>query len=486
MRPCFIACGLGLVLPIYAQLNVQPCLTTVILPFITVSDTHDGFQNEYTRTYQEFYSEGLREKTYTITQTCSDIDCQPPPIETAPPPGFTAAVVKCSSCGGPGLQAATLTFPTQSIEAYSSSGYVIVPISSTQPTQDLVDQNGDQSYQTPSDNGDSSPSAVALSGTNQENDSTNHSESHFGDSSDQSGSGSGSLGGLDIQNKQHGQDESDSSDSQQSGSYGGSYEGGSYGGGSENQQGDDSSSKGDSNQPGSNDGGSDRGNGSSNDQAASGLGGTNSEKQWNSTETVSGPEPVSETSTAGDDSGSSSSSSSSAQDIVHDSPDGALDTPDASNDTSPSYQDGAGASDAASLGGEHSDTSSNHTSDASSSDDSSGGSSGNTSGASNDTFDSPGNDTPGHSDGDTTGSSGNNTPGSSGDDTPGSSGSDSSSSQDDSSSKENGIPADLADDPDAPDAPPIVSSANSTQTNIFACIMATIASIFITSLPALV
>ncbi|KAJ4246281.1 hypothetical protein NW762_013632 [Fusarium torreyae] len=445
MIPRSIACGFGLVLPAYAQFTIKPCLTTVTLPFITVSDTHDGFENTYTRTYKEFYSQGLREKTYTITQTCSDIDCQPPPIETAPPPGFTQAVVECSSCGGTGLQAATLTFPTESIQAYSSSGYVVVPISFARPTQALVDQNGDQSYQNPSNDDSSSPSAVALAGTNQENGSTHYNGgSHSGGSSDQPDSESGVLGGLDVQYKHQDHVGSDSSDSQQAG-------------GSEQQQGDEGSSGNASKQPGSNNGSSAQGDGSSDEQAAGSLGGTGSNEQWNSTETASGPEPVSETSTHGENLGGSSSSN---QSDVYDSPDGASNPPGASNDTSSSssYQYEAAPSDSVSAEGGHFDTNSDHQTDTHSS--------GNSSGASDDTFDPAGGDASG----------------SSGDNTHGTSGNDSSSSQDHSSSKQKVAPEDSNNDADSPDVPPIVSSANSTKTNIFACIMAIMASIFITGL----
>lgn len=55
------------------------------------------------------------------------MNCAPPPIQTAPPRGFTCAVVKCDKCGGQGTQTATLTFPTDSIPAYTSAGYVIAP-----------------------------------------------------------------------------------------------------------------------------------------------------------------------------------------------------------------------------------------------------------------------------------------------------------------------------------------------------------------------
>ncbi|KAM0551282.1 hypothetical protein ACHAPJ_008385 [Fusarium lateritium] len=369
------------------------------------------------------------------------IDCQPPPIETAPPPGFTQAVVECSNCGGTGLQSATLTFPTQSIEAYSSFGYIVVPISSARPTQAVVDQNGDQSYQTPSNDDSSSPSAVALAGTNQENGSTHYdSGSHSGGSSDQSDSGSGVLGGLDVQYKHQDQVGSDSSDSQQAG-------------GSEQQQGDEGSSGNASKQPGSNNGSSAQGDGSSDEQAAGRLGGTDSNEQWNSTKTASGPKAVSETSAPGNDLGTSSSSN---QSDVYDSPDG-LHPSGASNDPSSTNQDDAASSDAASADKEHSDANSDDSTGASASSD--------TSGASDDTFDPAGDDT--------SGSSGDNTHGTSGND---------SSSQDYSSSKQNAAPEDSDGDTDAPHVPPIVSSANFTTTNIFACIMTTIASIFITTL----
>jgi hypothetical protein len=133
MRFTTISCGLSFLLPVYARVISDPCATTTTLPVITVTKGTDGYYNQYTRTYQEFYPQGLTTKVYTITQSCSSINCQPLPIETAPPPGFTSAVVKCDKCGGSGTKVATLTFPTESVEAYSSSGYVVIPIA--QPTQ---------------------------------------------------------------------------------------------------------------------------------------------------------------------------------------------------------------------------------------------------------------------------------------------------------------------------------------------------------------
>ncbi|KAJ4123002.1 hypothetical protein NW768_009994 [Fusarium equiseti] len=131
---------LGFILPTYALVAYQPCLTTTALPLITVVGGPDGYHSEYTRTYQEFCPSGLTKKIYTITETCSSIYCHAAPIETAPPPGFTHAVVKCSACGGQGTQVATLTFPTESVEAYSSSGYIVEPLDLAQATKAWVDQ----------------------------------------------------------------------------------------------------------------------------------------------------------------------------------------------------------------------------------------------------------------------------------------------------------------------------------------------------------
>ncbi|KAF5000348.1 hypothetical protein FGRMN_1816 [Fusarium graminum] len=139
MRPSSVATGLSLLLPAFAQIP-SLCSTGIVLPTITVRPCPGGYQNTYTRHYKEFCSTGIRTKTYAITQTCSTVDCQPPPIETAPPPGFTQAVVKCSDCGSPETQVATLTFPTESLSAYSSSGYVVEPCSSSIPTQSVAVQ----------------------------------------------------------------------------------------------------------------------------------------------------------------------------------------------------------------------------------------------------------------------------------------------------------------------------------------------------------
>ncbi|KAF5022539.1 hypothetical protein F66182_5441 [Fusarium sp. NRRL 66182] len=174
MGSCILFIGLSFVLPAHALVAYQPCLTTTALPIITVTGGQDGYQREYTRAYKEFFSGGLRTKTYTITQACSDIDCEVPLIETAPPPGFTQAVVRCSDCGSQGTQVATLTFPMESIGAYSSSGYAVTPLDSAKATQAWVDQVQEQSDQTSSQNdnqdGDYSqnntPPAVSSSAVN--------------------------------------------------------------------------------------------------------------------------------------------------------------------------------------------------------------------------------------------------------------------------------------------------------------------------------
>ncbi|KAF5565628.1 hypothetical protein FNAPI_1556 [Fusarium napiforme] len=143
VRLTTISCGLSFLLPVYARVISDPCAATTTLPVITVTKGLNGYYNQYTRTYQEFYPQGLTTKVYTITQSCSGVNCQPLPIETAPPPGFTSAVVKCDKCGGSGTKVATLTFPTESVQAYSSSGYVVVPIA--QPTQ-IPLGNSEQSH----------------------------------------------------------------------------------------------------------------------------------------------------------------------------------------------------------------------------------------------------------------------------------------------------------------------------------------------------
>lgn len=126
MKILNITIGFFVALPAFAAvITSDPCTTTTLLPTITVSqEGPERFVNEYTREYDEFYSGGLRTKTYTITQTCSSIRCHPP-TDSVPPPGFTCAVVQCDECGGNSTQTATLTFPVESIHALESSGYIV-------------------------------------------------------------------------------------------------------------------------------------------------------------------------------------------------------------------------------------------------------------------------------------------------------------------------------------------------------------------------
>ncbi|KAH6964533.1 hypothetical protein DER45DRAFT_610856 [Fusarium avenaceum] len=232
MRLSSIASGLSMALPIYAQNPSQTCTTGITLPTITVRPCPGGYENTYTRCYKEFFSQGLRTRTYTLTQTCSSIDCQPPPIETAPPPGFTQAVVKCSNCGSPDTQVATLTFPSESLSAYSSSGYVVESISSAIPTQgdyqgQGLDQTGqssshreyyngaspDATYHVEGQNGHESSSPDSLDGTS--SDSTSHSAQ----------GGQGAQGAQDQSNEEGDQsnDDFDRSHAQQPGSSNDAY-----------------------------------------------------------------------------------------------------------------------------------------------------------------------------------------------------------------------------------------------------------------------
>ncbi|KAF5252008.1 hypothetical protein FANTH_2962 [Fusarium anthophilum] len=104
------------------------CISEISLPTITLRPSNGIYENVYTRKYQELVSQGLTVVAYTFTQTCSTIDC-PIPLETAPPAGFTQAVVASGSF------TATLTFPTESLAAYSAAGYTVKPVSTAAPTQ---------------------------------------------------------------------------------------------------------------------------------------------------------------------------------------------------------------------------------------------------------------------------------------------------------------------------------------------------------------
>ncbi|KAI1015213.1 hypothetical protein LB503_004123 [Fusarium chuoi] len=209
MRLTTISCGLSFLLPVYARVISDPCATTTTLPVITVTKGPNGYYNQYTRTYQEFYSQGLSTKVYTITQSCPSVNCQPLPIETAPPPGFTSAVVKCDKCGGSGTKVATLTFPSESAQAYSSSGYVVVPIA--QPTQIPLGQSEQSHSSSVSENGPSGFDAGNALNNHGASLSKNTSP-NSGDSAAQD-SGSGSQESQDISNIGSMQPQSNNGDS---------------------------------------------------------------------------------------------------------------------------------------------------------------------------------------------------------------------------------------------------------------------------------
>ncbi|KAF4501106.1 hypothetical protein FAGAP_2691 [Fusarium agapanthi] len=207
VRLTTISCGLSFLLPVYARVISDPCATTTTLPVVTVTKGPNGYYNQYTRTYQEFYPQGLTTKVYTITQSCSGVNCQPLPIETAPPPGFTSAVVKCDKCGSLGTKVATLTFPTESVEAYSSSGYVIVPI--VQPTQIPLGQSEQSQSSSVYENGSSgSDSGHALN--NHGASLSTNTTPDSGDSTAQD-SGSGSQESQDKSNNGGSTDDGESS-----------------------------------------------------------------------------------------------------------------------------------------------------------------------------------------------------------------------------------------------------------------------------------
>ncbi|PNP80937.1 hypothetical protein FNYG_05752 [Fusarium nygamai] len=102
------------------------CISEISLPTITLRPSKGIYENVYTRQYQELASQGLTVATYTFTQTCSTINC-PIPLETTPPAGFTQAVV------ADGSLTATLTFPTESLAAYSAAGYSVKPVNTAFP-----------------------------------------------------------------------------------------------------------------------------------------------------------------------------------------------------------------------------------------------------------------------------------------------------------------------------------------------------------------
>ncbi|KAG5819110.1 hypothetical protein H9Q74_001211 [Fusarium xylarioides] len=126
--------------------------------------------------------------TNTLLPPCSGVNCQPLPIETAPPPGFTSAVVKCDKCGGSGTKVATLTFPTESVQAYSSSGHVVVPIA--QPTQIPLGQSEQSHSNSDSENGSSGSDAGHALNNHGASLSTNTSPASGDSTAQDSGSGS--------------------------------------------------------------------------------------------------------------------------------------------------------------------------------------------------------------------------------------------------------------------------------------------------------
>jgi len=129
-------------------------------------------------------------------------------------------VVKCSSCGGQGTQVATLTFPTESIEAYSSCGYIIESLDAAQVTQAWVEHvNGpaavetshvisDQGFNTgtgspapgPSEQNGSQPQVPSSQGTHQDQ----QHNGNFGDTGSEHAATeyTGSTDGNDASNDQ--------------------------------------------------------------------------------------------------------------------------------------------------------------------------------------------------------------------------------------------------------------------------------------------
>jgi hypothetical protein len=405
MRLSSISSGFSLALPIYAQTPSQSCTTGIVLPTITVRPCPGGYENTYTRCYKEFFSQGLRTRTYTLTQTCSSIDCQPPPIETAPPPGFTQAVVKCNKCGSPDTQVATLTFPTESLSAYSSSGYVVVPISSALPTQGAYQGQG------LGQTGQSSSDREYYNGASP--DATYHGEVVNGHESSSPSSLDGTSSGSAIQSPQ--------------GSQGAQ---GAQGAQNQDEQSNDDFDRSHAQQPGSSNDAHAPDDGSSQAQDTGDQGVTPGNKEGQSGDAARRPWSASNRPAPGGNRAPSSGPS-----------------PGSSNNSPYSSPGGAPSEEEPAL---------NQKTDTSPSSGSAEGSN------------------------DTAGSQGGNTPQSSGDITPGSSGSGSSSPQSNIPSQGNpGSKDSTADNGGSPSDDPItVSSANTAEINILACIMTTLVSIF--------
>lgn len=111
---------------LYAKDLNEDCTTTTSLPPVTVTAGGDGnYVQVYTITCHGVGPSGITQYPYPITQTCAQPACQQV-VGTAPPPGVTAVVVGCDSCGPNGGAATqTLTVPTASVADFVSAGYSV-------------------------------------------------------------------------------------------------------------------------------------------------------------------------------------------------------------------------------------------------------------------------------------------------------------------------------------------------------------------------
>lgn len=80
-----------------------------------MTSSNPGIWTTYTTVYQETCSSGLAEKTYTITESCSE-ENQPRP-STYVPTGFTVTTVECEPCEH---KTVTLTTPCETESATST------------------------------------------------------------------------------------------------------------------------------------------------------------------------------------------------------------------------------------------------------------------------------------------------------------------------------------------------------------------------------
>jgi len=104
----------------------DPCESTTTYAPVTVTHLDGHYIQRYTLALLQPCDIGFCPHDYTITQTCEDHVCRFHD-ETALPPGFTKAAVVCPDCGGHPCTE-TLTFPTESAEAFKAAGYQISPI----------------------------------------------------------------------------------------------------------------------------------------------------------------------------------------------------------------------------------------------------------------------------------------------------------------------------------------------------------------------